>query len=210
MKTQTLPKEIPAKLPGAVCKQYVTCGTPNCRCTRGEQHGPYWYRFWRDGEGKLHKQYVRKADLERVRAACQAWRDDTAEVRWAIGQVEDVIALLLYDEELPIEREWELMIDYPRVLQVLDDAVMGRKGSDRMAIRAFRALLPAIDYTFNREPAWMRPNYLVDLLVPPHKPWQPDDKSFAAKMRETAPELSVRWESFTGTVNVPRTMLPSP
>jgi hypothetical protein len=33
-------------------------------------HGPYWYRLWREWDGKQHKEYVRKSDLERVRAAC--------------------------------------------------------------------------------------------------------------------------------------------
>ena len=71
-----LPKTIPDKLPGAVCAQYVRCGKPDCKCARGELHGPYWYRFWREDGCKLHKQYVRKADLEAVRAACAAYREE--------------------------------------------------------------------------------------------------------------------------------------
>lgn len=33
-------------------------------------HGPYYYRFWRQ-EGKLRKQYLRKVEVELVRAACR-------------------------------------------------------------------------------------------------------------------------------------------
>ena len=79
-----LPKTIPDKLPGSVQPQYVRCGNPDCRCVRGELHGPYWYRFWRDETGRLRKEYVRLADLEKVRAACAAMR---AEARWARAAV---------------------------------------------------------------------------------------------------------------------------
>jgi hypothetical protein len=60
-------------LPGVVCAQRVRCGKPNCRCATGQRHLAY-YRFWREG-GRLCKRYVPRADLERVRAACQARRE---------------------------------------------------------------------------------------------------------------------------------------
>jgi hypothetical protein len=68
--TESLPK---TPLPGVVCQQWVRCGRPNCRCSRGHAHGPYFYRFWREG-GRLRKVYVRPAELERVRERCQARR----------------------------------------------------------------------------------------------------------------------------------------
>lgn len=37
---------------------------------RGERR--YWYRFWRDHEGRQHRQYIRPADLERVMAGVRA------------------------------------------------------------------------------------------------------------------------------------------
>ncbi len=55
-------QNIPATLPGVVCVQYVT---------RGKKRHAYYARFWRE-RGKLHKQYVRRADVEAVRAACAA------------------------------------------------------------------------------------------------------------------------------------------
>lgn len=57
-----------APLPGVVCIQYVT---------RGDKRHAYYARFWREG-GKLHKQYVRKADVEQVRAACAARQEQEA------------------------------------------------------------------------------------------------------------------------------------
>ena len=76
-----LPKEIPDKLPGTVQRQYVRCGKPNCKCARGELHGPLYYRYWRDEDGRQHREYVRKADLEATRAACAAWRAQQRAVR---------------------------------------------------------------------------------------------------------------------------------
>lgn len=59
--------------PGTVHAQRVTCGKPNCKCARGERHVAF-YRFWRDAGGRLRKAYVRRADVEAVRAACEAWK----------------------------------------------------------------------------------------------------------------------------------------
>ncbi len=42
---------------GAICGQWKRCGRPNCRCARGELHGPYYYRFYRE-DGRLKKQYL--------------------------------------------------------------------------------------------------------------------------------------------------------
>ena len=30
-------------LRGSLVERYVTCGNPNCKCARGERHGPVWY-----------------------------------------------------------------------------------------------------------------------------------------------------------------------
>jgi hypothetical protein len=42
-----------------------------------------YYRFWHR-KGKLHKAYVRRADLERVKAGCEKWAEMD---RAAIGMV---------------------------------------------------------------------------------------------------------------------------
>lgn len=64
---------LPKTLPGVVCQQWVKCGRPDCRCARGSPHGPYFYRFYREG-GRLRKRYVRAADVGRVREQCEARR----------------------------------------------------------------------------------------------------------------------------------------
>ena len=41
-------------------KEFIKCGNHSCyRC----KHGPYYYAYWRDENGKLHKKYLGKYDL---------------------------------------------------------------------------------------------------------------------------------------------------
>jgi hypothetical protein len=30
-------------LRGSLMERYLTCGNPDCKCARGERHGPVWY-----------------------------------------------------------------------------------------------------------------------------------------------------------------------
>ena len=60
-------------LPGSLQAELKACGKPACRCARGELHGPYWYRRWREA-GRQRRQYVRRSDLECVLAGLAAWR----------------------------------------------------------------------------------------------------------------------------------------
>ena len=55
---------------GAIYVQYRRCGKKNCHCATGEKHGPYYFRFWRTG-GKLLTKYIKRADVEQTRAACE-------------------------------------------------------------------------------------------------------------------------------------------
>lgn len=73
-------KTPPLALPGAVSPLHTRCGKVNCRCTRGALHGPYYRRQWYEG-GRLRSAYVRKRDLERVTAACDAYRRQQQDAR---------------------------------------------------------------------------------------------------------------------------------
>ncbi len=76
-----LPKTPPdLTLDGAVCAQYKRCGKPNCRCARGELHGPHFYRFRWQG-GRVIKEYVPLSRVEEVRAACANHRQLQADAR---------------------------------------------------------------------------------------------------------------------------------
>ena len=60
-------------LKGEVCTQYICCRKPGCRCAEGHLHGPYYYRVWRE-DGRVHKVYVKREELEAVQAACAAYK----------------------------------------------------------------------------------------------------------------------------------------
>lgn len=70
---KTRHKSIAPALPGAVCERYMRCGKAQCKCARGDLHGPYYVRRWRDGT-RHHTAYVRPRDLAAVRQACARWR----------------------------------------------------------------------------------------------------------------------------------------
>jgi hypothetical protein len=79
VQTKTL-DPLPKTLPGVVCRQWVRCGRQNCCCTHGKLHGPFFYRFWREG-GKLRKQYVPAEKVDEVRSRCEARREARRTVR---------------------------------------------------------------------------------------------------------------------------------
>jgi hypothetical protein len=64
-------KTLPKMLPGVVCSEWKKCGKPSCRCARGELHGPYYYRYWREA-GRLRKVYVARRDVVEVMRCCEA------------------------------------------------------------------------------------------------------------------------------------------
>ena len=61
-------------LPGSLHAAWVRCGKIGCKCARGVRHGPYWRRQWRE-RGQTRREYVKRADVERVRTALAAWRE---------------------------------------------------------------------------------------------------------------------------------------
>lgn len=65
--------KISTMLNGAVCASYARCGKANCRCASGQLHGPYFHRYqWHNG--RMIKEYVRLADVEETRKACDKYR----------------------------------------------------------------------------------------------------------------------------------------
>ena len=93
-------KPLPKTLPGYVCQQWKRCGKAKCRCASGRLHGPYFYRFgWQNG--RQYKQYVRLTDVEAVRQACRAYRDQRVELRAERERVRALITSL---------REYELQV----------------------------------------------------------------------------------------------------
>ena len=54
-------------LRGSLFERYLTCGNPDCKCARGERHGPVWYLSVTLGRGRTVSGMVAAEQLERVR-----------------------------------------------------------------------------------------------------------------------------------------------
>jgi hypothetical protein len=58
----------------------VRCGKSNCKCSKGELHGPYFYhRTW---SGETHqRRYIKLADVLEMAQACENYRQLQASLR---------------------------------------------------------------------------------------------------------------------------------
>lgn len=54
-------------LRGSLIERYVTCGNPDCKCARGERHGPVWYHTVTLGPGRTTSAVVSGGQLDTVR-----------------------------------------------------------------------------------------------------------------------------------------------
>lgn len=128
---------------GTVHAQFVRCGKPGCRCATGDLHGPYLYRFWRDEWGRLHKQYVRRADVDAVREACRAAQAEKRRLRAVIGQGQVALRWLARDgssRRRPSE-DIELTFSYPAQARALLDVAGSEKVPVKYRLRAMRSLV---------------------------------------------------------------------
>ncbi len=58
---------------GSLVPMYKACNKGDCKCTRGELHGPFWYLSWSEA-GRTRMYFVKAAGLLRVRAAATRYR----------------------------------------------------------------------------------------------------------------------------------------
>lgn len=69
-------------LSGSVVKKYKACGKGDCKCTRGELHGPFYYLTYKE-EGKTKMIFLRKIQWEeaiKLNDNYRRWRKSRAEV----------------------------------------------------------------------------------------------------------------------------------
>jgi len=57
-------------LPGQIHSAYLTCNRGNCKCTRGEKHGPVWNLTWKENQ-KTKTFYVRKKEVNKVKSGVE-------------------------------------------------------------------------------------------------------------------------------------------
>ena len=63
---KTLPP-LDETLRGSLLERYVTCGNRNCKCARGERHGPAWYLSVTLGVGQTSSSVLTLDQVDRVR-----------------------------------------------------------------------------------------------------------------------------------------------
>ena len=73
-------------LRGSLIERYLTCGNPNCKCARGERHGPVWYLSVTLGPGRTTGTIVPVHLLERVRR----WIDNYHKLKEHLEKISDI------------------------------------------------------------------------------------------------------------------------
>jgi hypothetical protein len=64
---------------GSLEARFVKCGRANCKCSRGELHGPYFYHRYRS-EGRRRRRYVKESELAALRAGIAEYREQRAQI----------------------------------------------------------------------------------------------------------------------------------
>ena len=89
---------LPKMRQGSVCQQWKRCGKPNCKCTRGKLHGPYFYRFaWHNG--RQQKKYVPLSKVVEVQDACRVHRQQRETAKISQQHWRELIASLRTTEQ---------------------------------------------------------------------------------------------------------------
>ncbi|KXB00025.1 hypothetical protein AKJ42_01965 [candidate division MSBL1 archaeon SCGC-AAA261C02] len=67
---------------GSIQTKWKTCGDPNCKCARGEKHGPYYYLSFTDRKtGKTTFSYIHKDELSKLKGRIQNYGKFRNELR---------------------------------------------------------------------------------------------------------------------------------
>ena len=73
-------------LRGSLVERYLTCGKPNCRCARGERHGPVWYLTVTLRVGKTVGMQVPEGRLAQVRQ----WLDNHRKLKEGLEAISEI------------------------------------------------------------------------------------------------------------------------
>ena len=92
---KTLPP-LDETLRGSLLERYVTCGNRNCKCARGERHGPAWYLSVTLGVGETSSSVVTSDQVGRVRR----WIDNHQQVKDSLDRISAINRELLRRERI--------------------------------------------------------------------------------------------------------------
>ena len=92
--TQLLPP-LGEILRGSLMERYLTCGKPDCRCARGERHGPVWYLSVSLDQSHRTGRTVAAAQVEQVRR----WIANYHRVKQQLEKISEINRELLRREK---------------------------------------------------------------------------------------------------------------
>ena len=78
-------------LRGSLMERYLTCGKPDCKCARGERHGPVWYLSVTLDQSHRSGSTVPADQVEQVRR----WIGNYHQVKEQIEKISDINRELL-------------------------------------------------------------------------------------------------------------------
>ena len=73
-------------LRGSLVERFVSCGNPECRCARGQRHGPVWYLTVTLGAGRTTGWVVPAEQLDQVRR----WIENYRRVKDDLEKISDI------------------------------------------------------------------------------------------------------------------------
>ena len=78
-------------LRGSLMERYLTCGNPDCKCARGERHGPVWYLSVTLDQSHRSGCTVPADQVEQVRG----WIDNYHRIKEHLEKISDINRELL-------------------------------------------------------------------------------------------------------------------
>jgi len=82
-------------LRGSLMERYLTCGKPDCKCARGERHGPVWYLSVSLDQARRTGSTVPSHQVEQVRR----WIENYHGVKDRLEKISDINRELLRREK---------------------------------------------------------------------------------------------------------------
>lgn len=89
--------EVREILRGSLSERFLTCGKPDCRCARGERHGPVWYLSVSLDQSQRTGTTVPPQQLEQVRRGIASYH----RVKEQLEQISDINRELLRRAKSP-------------------------------------------------------------------------------------------------------------
>ena len=87
-------------LRGSLMERYLTCGKPDCKCARGERHGPVWYLSVSLDQAHRTGSTVPSHQVEQVRR----WIENYHRVKDRLEKISDINRELLRREKAYSQR----------------------------------------------------------------------------------------------------------